>query len=290
MKNKEWKSYSLLISPTVIFVIFLQFYPLAYSFYISFQEWALTSSQLPQGFNYLKNYNDILNDSVFHRAVKNSLVITITSVFFQIVLGVILAYLTIGSTWTIRCIRTILILPMVIAPVAAGTLWRMLFNSRSGLINNLLNKVGIVGPEWLSDQTWAVISVIILDIWQATPFVLLVVVAGISSIPKDFQESASIDGANRFQIFLRIDLPILVPLLLIVFLFRFMDSLLNMDSVYSLTFGGPGYGTYTLTFYIYTLGLRNFNFGDASAASWVFMFFSIMFISLIFYLQKKYEN
>ena len=81
MKNKEWKSYSLLISPTVIFVIFLQFYPLAYSFYISFQEWALTSSQLPQGFNYLKNYNDILNDSVFHRAVKNSLVITITSVF-----------------------------------------------------------------------------------------------------------------------------------------------------------------------------------------------------------------
>ena len=179
---------------------------------------------------------------------------------------------------------------MVIAPVAAGTLWRMLFNSRSGLINNLLNKVGIVGPEWLSDQTWAVISVIILDIWQATPFVLLVVVAGISSIPKDFQESASIDGANRFQIFLRIDLPILVPLLLIVFLFRFMDSLLNMDSVYSLTFGGPGYGTYTLTFYIYTLGLRNFNFGDASAASWIFMFFSIMFISLIFYLQKKYEN
>ena len=77
---------------------------------------------------------------------------------------------------------------MVIAPVAAGTLWRMLFNSRSGLINNLLNKVGIVGPEWLSDQTWAVISVIILDIWQATPFVLLVVVAGISSIPKIFKK------------------------------------------------------------------------------------------------------
>ena len=285
----EWKSYSLLITPAVIFVIILQFYPLAYSFYLSFQEWSLTSSQTPQGFNNFKNYGDILNDEVFHRAVSNSVIITSVSVFFQMIFGVGLAYLTIGSSWQLRLVRTILIIPMVIAPVAAGTLWRMLLNSRSGLFNYILNEFGVIGPQWLSSQNWAIISVILLDIWQATPFVLLVALAGISSIPQEFKESASIDGANKFQSFIKIDIPILTPLLLIVFLFRFMDSLLNMDSVYSLTFGGPGYGTYTLTFYIYTLGLRNFNFGDASAASWIFMFFSIIFIAIIFVLHKRTE-
>ncbi len=275
------------VLPAFLIVVAVQFYPLAYSALLSVQEWSLTESQAPQGFVGWDNFARELGDSTFQRSVRNSIVITGGAVILEMFLGVCLAYLTMGSSWRMRAVRTLLILPMVIAPVAAGTLWRILLNSRAGLVNHLLGFIGIKGPEWLASPDWAVVAVILLDTWQWTPFVLLVAGAAIASIPEDLLEVAAIDGASRWQVFLYVELPLLMPLLLLTLVFRTLESLLSLDSIYSLTFGGPGFSTYTMTFYIYTQGLRNFNFGAAAASSWMFMVFASICIWLVFWFQRR---
>lgn len=277
----------LFVIPAFVIVVAVQFYPLAYSAFLSVQDWVLTESQVPKGFVGLENFVKELSDEIFRRSVRNSILITGGALVLEMFLGVCLAYLTMGSSWRMRSIRTLLILPMVIAPVAAGTLWRILLNSRAGLVNHLLSLIGIKGPEWLATPDWAIVSVILLDTWQWTPFVLLVVGAAIASIPDDLLEVAAIDGASRWKTFLYIELPLLMPLLLLTFVFRMLESLLSLDSIYSLTNGGPGFSTYTLTYYIYTLGLRSFDFGGAAASSWLFMIFATFSIGLVFWYQRK---
>ncbi len=275
------------VLPAFFIVVAVQFYPLAYSAVLAAQEWTLTKSQEPEGFVGLDNFVEELGDETFRRSVRNSVLITGGAVILEMILGVCLAYLTMGSSWRMRAVRTLLILPMVIAPVAAGTLWRILLNYRAGLVNHLLGLIGVQGPEWLASPDWALVSVILLDTWQWTPFVLLVAGAAIASIPGDLLEVAAIDGASRWKTFLYIELPLLTPLLLLTLVFRMLESLLSLDSIYSLTFGGPGYSTYTMTFYIYTQGLRNFNFGAAAASSWIFMAFASVSIALVFWFQRK---
>jgi ABC-type sugar transport system permease subunit len=281
---------ALFVLPALIIVLLVQAWPLAFSAFLATQDWTLTSSPTSEGFVGVENFGKVINDTVFQRALRNSIIITGTAVAVQMVLGVVLAYLAQGTSWTMRMVRTILILPMVIAPVAAGTLWRMMLNARMGLTNYLLSLVGIQGPDWLGDASWAVVAVIIVEIWLATPFVFLVVSAGLSGIPMELHESAALDGANRLQSVFRIDLPLLAPLLLLTVMFRTLESLLSLDAIYTLTLGGPGYATFTLTYYIYTLGLRSFNLGMAAAASWIFMTFAALALIVVFMLQRRYQS
>ncbi len=286
----DWKWYAAFLVPAIILVVAVQFYPLAYSAFIATQDWSLTRSQAPQGFIGLTNFIKAIQDPVFQRAVLNSMFITGLGVTFEILLGTMLAFLTVGSSWAIRSVRTLLILPMVIAPVAAGTLWRMVFNTQAGLAAFLPYIIGQPGPEWLGAPVPARIAVTILEIWQFVPFVLLTVGAGLTAIPQEIMESASIDGASRWQAVLHVQLPLLRPILLLTIMFRILESLLSLDSVYALTFGGPGYQTYTVTFRIYNLGLKTFNLGMASATSWIFMAFTTTLIVLMFWLQRRIDR
>lgn len=286
----DWPWMAAFVAPAVLLVIAVQFYPLIFSAYLATQEWTLTSSQSSQGFVGLGNFVKVLHNEVFQRAVRNSAMITGSAVAIEMLLGTGLAYLAVGSSRVIRVVRTILILPLVIAPVAAGTLWRMMLNSQMGLTNYLLSFLGIKGPDWLGNADWALVSVIIVDVWMTTPFVLLVVLAGLSSIPDELHESAALDGASRWQSFMRIDVPLMAPLLLLTLLFRMLESLLSLDSIYTLTLGGPGYATFTLTYYIYTLGLRSFNLGLAAATSWLFMGFATLALLLVFWLQRRSQT
>jgi len=278
------------VLPASLLVVAVQFYPLLFSAYLSTQDWTLTSSQSSEGFVGLDNFAKVLRNDVFQRAVRNSALITGTAVTLEMILGTALAYLAVGSSRTIRAVRTLLILPLVIAPVAAGTLWRMMLNSQMGLTNYLLSFLGIQGPDWLGNADWALVSVIIVDVWMTTPFVLLVVLAGLSSIPDELHESAALDGATRWKSFIYIDVPLMAPLLLLTFLFRMLESLLSLDSIYTLTLGGPGYATFTMTYYIYTLGLRSFNLGMAAAASWLFMSFATLALLVVFWLQRRWQT
>lgn len=283
----DWPWLAAFVLPALLIVVVVQFYPLLFSAYLSVQNWTLTNSQRPIGFVGWENFAKVLQDEVFRRAVRNSVLITSSAVLVEMLLGIALAYLAAGASWTMRIARTILILPMVVAPVAAGTLWRMMLNLQMGLTNYLLSFVGIHGPDWLGNADWAVVAVIIVDIWLATPFVFLVVSAGLTSISPDLHESAALDGATHWQSIWRIDLPLLLPLLLLTLMFRVLESLLSLDSIYTLTLGGPGYATFTMTYYIYTLGLRSFNLGLAAAASWLFMAFATIALIVVFWLQRR---
>jgi ABC-type sugar transport system permease subunit len=286
----DWPWMAAFILPALLIVVAVQFYPLLFSGYLATQDWTLTSSQASEGFIGLGNFAKVLQNEVFRRAVRNSTIITGSAVLIEMLLGTALAYLAAGSTWPMRIVRTILIMPLVIAPVAAGTLWRMMLNSQMGLTNYLLSFVGIRGPDWLGNAEWAVVAVIIVDVWIATPFVFLVISAGLTGIPYELHESASLDGATRWQSFLRIDIPLLAPLLLLTLMFRMLESLLSLDSIYTLTLGGPGYATFTMTYYIYTLGLRSFNLGQAAAASWLFMTFASSALAFVFWLQRRWQT
>lgn len=286
----DWPWMMLFVLPALLVVVVVQLYPLGFSGWLAMQDWTLTNSQSSEGFIGLQNFAKVLNNSVFQRAVRNSIIITGSAVLIEMVLGVALAYLAQGTSWIMRIVRTILILPMVIAPVAAGTLWRMMLNYQMGLTNYLLSFAGIQGPDWLGDAQWAVVAVIIVDIWLATPFVFLVVSAGLTGIPLELHESAALDGATRLQSFFRIDVPLLMPLLLLTLMFRMLESLLSLDAIYTLTLGGPGYATFTLTYYIYTLGLRSFNLGMAAAASWLFMAFATLALLIVFWLQRRTQT
>ncbi len=286
----DWIWMVAFVLPASLLVVAVQFYPLLFSAYLSTQDWTLTSSQSSEGFVGLDNFAKVLRNDVFQRAVRNSALITGTAVTLEMILGTALAYLAVGSSRTIRAVRTLLILPLVIAPVAAGTLWRMMLNSQMGLTNYLLSFLGIQGPDWLGNADWALVSVIIVDVWMTTPFVLLVVLAGLSSIPDELHESAALDGATRWKSFIYIDVPLMAPLLLLTFLFRMLESLLSLDSIYTLTLGGPGYATFTMTYYIYTLGLRSFNLGMAAAASWLFMSFATLALLVVFWLQRRWQT
>ncbi len=286
----DWAWMAAFVVPAALLVVAVQFYPLLFSAYLSTQDWTLTSSQSSEGFVGLQNFAKVLRNDVFQRAVRNSALITGTAVVLEMILGTGLAYLAVGSSRIIRAVRTLLILPLVIAPVAAGTLWRMMLNSQMGLTNYLLGFLGIQGPDWLGNADWALVSVIIVDVWMTTPFVLLVVLAGLSSIPDELHESAALDGASRWKSFIYIDVPLMAPLLLLTFLFRMLESLLSLDSIYTLTLGGPGYATFTMTYYIYTLGLRSFNLGMAAAASWLFMSFATLALLMVFWLQRRWQT
>ena len=254
---------------------------------LSFQRWSLLESQAPLGFDGFANYSRILGDPIFWSAARVSVTITGVSVALQLILGTAIAYMLRTPSVIQRIARTLLILPMVIAPVAAGNTWRLMLDSSSGPINYALSWIGITGPDWLADPHWAVVSLILVDTWQWTPFVMLIVGAGMLAIPGELREAARVDGANRWQTFIRIELPLLTTVLLLVATFRILDSLLSLDTVYSLTLGGPGYSTYTLTYYLYSLGLRTFAFGDASAGSWLFMVLVAAIIILMFRLNRR---
>jgi multiple sugar transport system permease protein len=273
--------------PALLLVVGVQLYPFLYSAYLSVIDWSLLRSPEPMGFAGVDNFSWVLADPVFRTSIGNSLVITGASVILELVLGIALAYLTSGGGWRLRATRTVLILPMVIAPVAAGTLWRMVLNTQSGLAAFVATVSGIPSPEWLSDPVWARAAVVMLEVWQWTPFVMLVVVAGLASIPGEVLEAAAIDGASKWQSFRRVELPLLMPVILVAVMFRTLDSLLSLDSVYALTGGGPGYSTNTITYYIYTLGLRNFDFGVAAAGSWIFMAFTTLVIIVMFRLHRR---
>lgn len=277
--------------PSMLFVVVIQVVPLLYSFYLSFQDWVLLSSGSPQGFVGITNYQNAISDPIFLQSLKFTGFLTLFTVPVQLLFGTVLAFLVAGQSRFMQFSRALLVLPMVVAPVAIGTLWRLLFNDTAGPINNhLLSFFGISGPLWLGDQFWAKIAIVIIEIWQWTPFVFIVISAALTMVPQEVLQAAQVDGASRWQIFWKIELPLLAPAFLLVIMFRTLESLLTLDSILSLTHGGPGSATLNMTYSIYNKGLREFDLGSASAESWMFMAVATILIFGIFRLTIRTEK
>ena len=276
--------------PALAVMILAQAYPLIYSLYLSFVDLALVKGPTPSGFVGLANYAAAFKDEVFVDSIRITFTFAFAATAMELVLGLALAYLLVGEHWWNRVSRTVLILPAVIAPIAVGTIWRMMLNSRAGIIAAGLAVLGIKSPNWLAGSDTALMAIIGIDIWQQTPFVLIIYSAALAALPTDPMRAAHVDGASRWQILRFIILPLLFPVTMIILMFRLIDSLMVLDIVYTTTYGGPGFATHTMTLWTYNQGLRYFNMSYAAALSWILTAFTSSIAVTLMWIRSRWLN
>ena len=260
----------LLIAPATLLLLAIFAYPFVYAFYISFTEWTL-GQQLSPTWTGLANYINLLGDRRFLNAIYRSTLFVTGAVSIELVLGFALALLFNKHLPAFGFLRTLAVLPVMVMPVATGLVWFYILNFKYGPLNVLLRAVHLPTQNWLPSPTWAMGSLILADVWQWTPFVMIVLVAGLRSLPEYVYEAAALDGLGPVETFFKVTLPLLRPVILIVLLLRFMDAFKLMDLVFMMTKGGPAGRTETLSYYIYVMGLQLFRVGLAAAVSILFL-------------------
>jgi multiple sugar transport system permease protein len=267
--------------PAVIVLLVMMAFPVLYTLYLSFTSYTPTSAGTVH-FVGLANYVKLLTeDERFRNAVWRTLVFTVVGVGTQTVLGVALALIFNREFSGRGFFRTIFLMSMVATPVAIALVWMMILDINSGVLNYLLTQLGAAPIAWLSNRQVVLWSLILVDTWQWTPFIMLIALAGLSALPTEPYESAQIDGASGPQLFWYLTLPMLRPTLMVALMFRSIDALKTFDIIYVITAGGPAYSSETLNLYAYAEGFQYFNMGYASALLALY-FLLVMGTSLLF--------
>lgn len=260
--------------------------PLALSAYFSVTGWMITVANSQARIVWLGNYIAVLTDKAFWTAVGVTVTYTIVGAACEAGLGLGLALLFRQSFPGRGILRTLMILPMVITPAVVGMFWKLLYDDEYGVYNYALSIFGLPEMSWLS-RSMALPSVLIMDIWETSPFFMLVLLAGLLTEDKDAVEAARIDGASGLQIVRYLTLPHLVPYIAIATAFRAIGALSEFDKVYMLTLGGPGSATTTMSLLNYKLGFVAFNIGRASAMAWLIAIITVIVATpLIIYLLR----
>jgi len=244
-------------------------YPLGYSLWLSFHRWTLRTFKQGIPFIGLENYRQLFSNPEFWSSLRITFTFVLLAITLEFVLGMALALLLNHDLKAKGLIRSFILLPMMCTNVVIGLTWRLLFNYEFGIINYYLTQLGFGPVEWLSSPKIALWSVILVDVWNTTSFVALMLLAGLQSLPEEPFEAARIDGANSLQTFLYLTLPLLRQTILVALLWRLIDTFRIFDVVYLLTAGGPARATETVSIYIYRYGFQAFNLGFASAASYI---------------------
>lgn len=281
-QKSQNNAYFILLLPLLIFVALIAIYPLFFSLRISLFDYRLTDPNQTQTFVGLKNYIRAWNDPIVLISLKNTLIYVAGTVFFELILGLGLALLFSPETRVARFIRSFLLIPMALPPLVAGLIWKSLYNADFGVIPYYLKALGLdVGHGPLGEIHLAMPAVILIDIWQWTPLIMIILLAGLKSLPIEPYEAAYVDGASRWQSFLHITLPLLKPTFLIAFLTRTIQSFKVFDIIYATTSGGPGQATTVLNFHIYTVGMTFFDMGYAAALANILLIV-VAIISIIY--------
>jgi multiple sugar transport system permease protein len=263
--------------PAIILVLVIIIFPMFFAMSLGFLHWDLTIPT--KSFVFLENYATALSTPRVWGALRNSAYVAAAAVALEFVLGVSMALLLANQFPGRSFVVSIVIIPMMMAPVVVGETWRMLWDTRFGAVNHFLSLIvgHAVYLSWLSDPKLALPAIIITDVWQWTPFVFLIALAGLLAVDVELYEAAAIDGASPWKMLWMITLPVIRPVLLVAFLFRLLDGLKLFDIVYALTYGGPGYSTETYPFYLFQQGFAFGRFGYTAAASYIFLFL-VLFI------------
>jgi len=262
-RNRVWL---LMLLPTLVTLFCVSIFPSLYTLYSSVSNWNFLKPN-ERSFAGPGNFLKLFREPLFLDAIKNTVTLVVGAVLAQLVLGFAVALLLERDLKGFRVIRTLILVPIMITPVVSALMWLLLYNTDFGILRYLVESLGVKAPLWLGDSRWALLSVALVDVWQWTPFVILLILAGLSSISKELYEAAKVDGANWTQTFFFVVLPSLKQVVLVVTLIRVMDTFKFFDPVYVLTKGGPGSSTETLSYFIYRQGFRYFEIGLASAAS-----------------------
>ena len=274
-----------LILPALLTMCAVLIYPLAYSLWISFFDWNITSVGRP--FLGLRNYVEALTNASSQFIFAQNIAFTVICIALEFVIGMALALLLSRQFVGRSLARTLLLLPMLTAPVLAGFNFRWIFNDRFGLANQLLIQLGLQPYAWLADANLARAVIVLVTIWQGIPFMMLLLLAGLESLPTSPFEAAIVDGASAWQRFLHIALPLLRPVIVVAVSLRVIDLFRTFDTIYIITFGGPGHATELLPFYIYRAAFSSGRFGFASALSYITLVLTLLILIPLFYRRRE---
>lgn len=270
-----------LIVPATIILAVINLYPFFYALNLSFHRWNMARPARGYEFVGLANYAAAFSDPRFLNSITRTVIFVVCAVSIEFLLGFGVAFVLNTNLKGMDLIRKIVIVPVMVMPIVASLIWFYMFNQRYGIVNWALGLVGIPPQAWLTSKTLAMPSLIIADVWQWTPFMMLVILAGLRALPEYVYEAAQIDGLSRWQTFRRVTLPLLTPTILIIVLLRIMDAFKLFDLVYTMTTGGPAGSTETLSYYIYIQAFQFFELGYAAALA-ILMLILIIIISQIF--------
>lgn len=267
LKNRK-RNFAIFMLPSVLILIVVLAVPLIYSLVVSFFDTNLKSSGLGN-FVGLQNYLSALTDSYFLGSMGTTFIFTAGVVCVEFAVGLGIALLLNSNVTGKNIYFSIILVPMMITPVAVGLIWRLLLHSELGIVNYLLEQIGISGQAWLADSSLALKTVMFIDVWQNVPYMVLVILAGLVSLPGEPYEAARVDGASGLQRFRYLTLPMMVPTFMVVLLMRAITALKTYDLIYVLTKGGPGVETEVISYHIYQEAFRNLEIGSASAMSYL---------------------
>jgi multiple sugar transport system permease protein len=277
----------LLIAPVMLgFAVFFLI-ALGASFYLSFNKWDMLTSPV---FNGLDNYRDVWRDGEFREALVNTLAITIPHIVLRLICAMALA-MALNSNIRFRSFyRMLFFLPVLTMPVAIGTIWKWLYDPAFGPINSFLRRFGLPEPEWLSNPRTAIAAVVIVLLWSGVGYDMVIYLAGLQTIPREYYEAASLDGAGAWQRFRDVTLPLLTPTIFFLSVIGIIYSLQVFDLVYVMTRIDQTNQLPTVVYYIYEEGFRNFRMGYAISVAWVLLLMILVFTFIQFRLQRRWVN
>lgn len=278
MKQDRWLKYWLL-APAFLLLICLMVYPLIFAFHNSFFSY-LYGRRV--NFVGLHNWIQVFQDKGFWDSVLRTLLYAVIAIPIEVViaLGLALIYVDLRGK-VVGILRTIVIVPFIVMPLVSGIIWKLIFASHFGLANYLLSIIGVKPVHWLSSQSGAVASVIIMDFWMWIPFIFLILLAGLQALPDEPFEAAKVDGATAWQRFKSITFPLIQSTLMIAVTLRIIDAIRIFDQVFGMTKGGPGVATQFASLHVGHVAFTELNFGEASVE--LFILFAIMFLLVSFF-------
>ena len=289
IRDAAWKW--ILLMPAVVIVVTLLGIPVLWTLYAAFTDLHLFRIGIETSFVGFKNFEKLIDNTYFWRTVQNTIVFMAGVVPAQLIIGMVVAVCLNNITWGRKFFRTWFLMPLMVSPVVvAFVVGKMLFQEDIGPINEMLRKLGFEGIPWFTDPFWAMVSLIIIDVWQWSSFMILMLMAGLQGVPHDLLEAASVDGANSWRSFWSITVPLIMPITITALLIRIIDAFKVVDIVMTLTGGGPGQSTETVTLAIYRIGVKGGDLAFGSSQAYFLLVIMLVFGGAFLFMARRGMN
>jgi multiple sugar transport system permease protein len=277
-------SYWPFVIPALIVVAGIIVFPWLFTIWMSMHEWKVGA---PTTFVGLANYIRLPNDPRFVEAVGHTITYTLLSVILPVIFGTFAAVIFHQKFPFRGFLRGLFIMPMMATPVAVALVWTMMFHPQLGVLNYILSLFGLPAELWVFHPGSVIPSLVMVETWQWTPLVMLIVLGGLSAIPSEPYESARIDGANAWQMFRYITLPLITPFIFVASMIRMIDAVKSFDIIFAITQGGPGSASETINLYLYSVAFVYYDIGYGSAIAVVFFVLIVVLAAIMLYMRQR---
>lgn len=284
------KEHLWLLLPTIITLVAITVFPLIYAVNVSLRDYSLAGGKQIHNFNHFKNFGYVLRDPEFYNSLWVTFKFSFLCLLIELPLGLGLAVLFSRPGYKLEPLGMLMMLPMAIAPAVIGLVFRWFYSAEVGIIGYMLESIGIIPPSWSANKIAALFSIVIADVWEWTPYVFLICMAGLQSIDEEIYEAAAIDGASGWGQLRYVTLPLMIPTVIIVLMLRAIPALREFDKIFIITDGGPGVATEATSLYIFKQFLWFNNLGTATAASLLLLVCIIIISQILFAYLRRHEE